>query len=102
MLLKQNKAHFAPCAAIAVLACGLAAAPILAQSHPGGMQTPTPSQPSTTPGTQTQEQTLVNQQAMNDQQFLRKALEGGAAEVQLGQLAQQRSEERRVGKECVP
>jgi putative membrane protein len=92
MLLKRNKAYFAPCAAVAVLACGLAGAPMLAQSHPGGMQTPTPSQPSTAPGTQGPNQTLVNQQAMNDQQFLRKALEGGEAEVQLGQLAQQKSQ----------
>jgi|ERR1700730_1397869 len=33
----------------------------------------------------------VNQHAMADQAFVRKALEGGAAEVQLGQLAQQKS-----------
>jgi putative membrane protein len=34
----------------------------------------------------------ANQQAMADQAFVRKALEGGAAEVQLGQLAQQKSQ----------
>ncbi len=33
-----------------------------------------------------------DQQAMMDQAFVRKALEGGAAEVQLGQLAQQKSQ----------
>lgn len=95
MLLIRNKAHFASVAAVAVLACGLAAAPLLAQSHPGGMpaQPPAqPSQPSTTPGNQGQDPGLQNQQAVNDQQFLRKALEGGAAEVQLGQLAQQKSQ----------
>jgi len=34
----------------------------------------------------------MNQQATADQAFVRKALEGGAAEVQLGQLAQQKSQ----------
>jgi putative membrane protein len=33
-----------------------------------------------------------NQQGMADQAFVRKALEGGTAEVQLGQLAQQKSQ----------
>lgn len=92
MLLVQNKAHFASGAALAVLACGLAAAPMLAQSHPGGMPAQSPAQPSTIPGSQGQDPGLLNQQAVNDQQFLRKALEGGAAEVQLGQLAQQKSQ----------
>lgn len=35
---------------------------------------------------------LANQQASADQAFVRKALEGGATEVQLGQLAQQKSQ----------
>jgi putative membrane protein len=34
----------------------------------------------------------ASQQSMVDQAFVRKALEGGAAEVQLGQLAQQKSQ----------
>jgi putative membrane protein len=89
MLLIQKKAHFS---SVAVLACGMAAAPMLAQSHPGGMPTQPPAQPSTIPGSQGQDSGLLNQQALNDQQFLRKALEGGAAEVQLGQLAQQKSQ----------
>jgi putative membrane protein len=33
-----------------------------------------------------------NSQALDDQSFVRKALEGGAAEIQLGQLAQQKSQ----------
>jgi len=36
--------------------------------------------------------TMANQQSMADQSFVKKALEGGAAEVQLGQLAQQKSQ----------
>jgi len=43
-------------------------------------------------GTPGMDSSLANQQAMADQAFVRKALEGGAAEVQLGQLAQQKSQ----------
>jgi putative membrane protein len=91
MFLKRNNAHFAPGAAIAVLVCGLAAVPMLAQSKPGGMSGSSAStaQPSTAGGNPGSDTALQNQ--MNDQQFLRKALEGGTAEVQLGQLAQQKS-----------
>jgi putative membrane protein len=50
-------------------------------------------QPATpTPGTMGSDSSLANQQAMADQAFVRKALEGGVAEVQLGQLAQQKSQ----------
>ena len=91
MFLKQNKAHFVSGTAIAVLVCGLATVPMLAQSKPGGMPSSSAStaQPSSVAGSDGSDTALQNQ--INDQQFLRKALEGGAAEVQLGQLAQQKS-----------
>lgn len=75
----------------------LASAMAVAQTHSGGEQTQT-NEPSTTapgtPGTSTGDMSDNNQQlqSMADQAFVRKALEGGAAEVQLGQLAQQKSQ----------
>jgi putative membrane protein len=59
-----------------------------------GQQQPNmPSQQPTTPTTGTTgPDSLANQQASADQAFVRKALEGGAAEIQLGQLAQQKSQ----------
>jgi putative membrane protein len=70
-----------------LLACTTA----FAQSHPGGMQ---PSQQPTNPttGTPTNDSGAANPQTLNDQVFVRKALEGGDAEVQLGQLAKQKSQ----------
>jgi putative membrane protein len=69
----------------------------IAQSQLGGagqQQPNTPSQQPMTPSTGTMgtDAGPVNQQAIADQTFVRKALEGGAAEVQLGQLAQQKSQ----------
>jgi putative membrane protein len=85
----------------------LAGAMAVAQTQPGGGQPQTnmPNQPaSTAPGTTTAPGTPGtgmgemgadnNQQlqSMADQAFVKKALQGGAAEVQLGQLAQQKSQ----------
>ena len=76
-------------AVAAILSCGT----LFAQSHPsggGGMQ------PSTTPNQQQNQDAPATagspQQAMQDSAFLHKALEGGVAEVQLGQLAQEKSQ----------
>jgi putative membrane protein len=49
-------------------------------------------QPTTTAGASPLDSSAPNMQTIDDQEFVRKALEGGAAEVQLGQLAQQRSQ----------
>jgi putative membrane protein len=81
------------CSASTLLAGTIA----VAQVQPGGAGQQQPNMPSQqptspTPGTVGPEANLANQQAMADQSFVRKALEGGAAEVQLGQLAQQKSQ----------
>ena len=78
----------------------LAALPALAQQAPGGsmpsqQQPPAPSNPGMQgpggyPGTAT-----TPQQA-GDQEFVSKALQGGDTEVQLGQLAQQKSQSQDV------
>lgn len=73
---------------------------LLAQSAPGGggggggaQQTP-PSMPSqqTEQGVNSAGSDTAMQQNMADRSFVKKALEGGMAEVQLGQLAQQKSQ----------
>ena len=74
----------------------LATVMAVAQTPPGsaGSQQPnTPNQP-TSPGMGNpgMDSGMANQQAMVDQSFVKKALEGGAMEVQLGQLAQQKSQ----------
>lgn len=69
--------------------------PTLAQNNPGTMPQPSMpnQQPTTTPGASPLDSGAApNPQTMDDQEFVRKALEGGAAEVQLGQLAQQKSQ----------
>lgn len=48
-------------------------------------------QPATNP-TSPMDAGMANAQSLDDQDFLRKALQGGDAEVQLGQLAQQKSQ----------
>jgi putative membrane protein len=76
----------------------LAGSIAVAQSPPGGsapqQQPNMPSQQQTSPGAGTMGAATGpgNMQAMADQEFVKKALEGGAAEVQLGQLAQQKSQ----------
>ena len=69
----------------------------VAQSQPGGAGQQQPNMPRQQPtspgmGSPGTDSGLANQQAMADQTFVRKALEGGAAEVQLGQMAQQKSQ----------
>jgi putative membrane protein len=77
----------------------LTALPVLAQQAPsGGMpsqqqpQAPTPGMqgPGAYPGT------AATPQQAGDQEFVSKALEGGDTEVQLGQLAQQKSQSQDV------
>ncbi len=74
----------------------LASATLAAQSpgSPGQQQPTAPSQQpiSPTPGTVGTDTSTGNMQAMADQAFVKKALEGGVAEVQLGQLAQEKSQ----------
>jgi putative membrane protein len=70
---------------------------VIAQTQPGGatqQQPNTSSQQPTSPSAGTMGPNAVtgNQQALADQAFVKKALEGGTAEVQLGQLAQQKSQ----------
>jgi len=75
----------------------LVSAMAVAQYQPGGAGQQQPNMPNQQPispsaGTMGSDTSLANQQAMADQVFVRKALEGGIAEVQLGQLAQQKSQ----------
>jgi putative membrane protein len=74
----------------------LASTMAIAQTQPGAagqQQQPMPQQtPSSTMGAAGAANAANDQQAMADRAFVRKALEGGNAEVQLGQLAQQKSQ----------
>jgi putative membrane protein len=74
----------------------LATVMAVAQTQPGGAGAQQPNMPNqpTSPGMGNpgMDPGMANQQTMADQAFVRKALEGGAAEVQLGELAQQKSQ----------
>jgi putative membrane protein len=72
----------------------LASMTAIAQTQPGGagQQSTTPGSQPTSPAMGSPGMDTGSQQAIVDQSFVRKALEGGAAEVQLGQLAQQKSQ----------
>jgi putative membrane protein len=83
----------------AALICGMTA---VAQSSPGSMQQQQPgaqqtqpgmSQPQSTMGQMGQDPGMMSngQTSSADKMFVKKALEGGMAEVQLGQLALQKS-----------
>jgi putative membrane protein len=88
------------------VAAALCCSPVFAQAGSGSMQQPTqqPTQPgsNTSPGMQQQEQ----QQQMGgmnsatgpavDKAFVKKAMEGNLAEIQLGQLALQKSSDDQV------
>jgi putative membrane protein len=82
-----NKAIFCVASALLAGTMGLCAQqpgmPAPQQPQPMGMPTTSPGMPQTNG---------PNTQALDDQEFVRKALEGGAAEVQMGQLAQQKSQ----------
>ncbi|WP_348268653.1 DUF4142 domain-containing protein [Edaphobacter paludis] len=81
----------------------LSSASAIAQMPPGGAQQSSPSQqttpmpqPGAQPGASPMDQPSSNQDPngpamMMDKAFVRKALEGGMAEVQMGQLAAQKS-----------
>ncbi len=92
MISKHKCCKFMLCSISALLASAMA----IAQTQPGTagqQQQPMPQQtPPSTMGTAGAANGINDQQAMADRAFVRKALEGGNAEVQLGQLAQQKSQ----------
>lgn len=95
MMSKRRFNRILLCSASTLLASAMA----VAQSQPGGGggQSGMPSQQSGAPSPGAMDPNAANagsasQQSMVDQAFVRKALEGGASEVQLGQLAQQKSQ----------
>lgn len=93
MITKPMCSRILFCSASTLLVSAMA----VAQYPPGGagqQQPNVPNQQPATPSTGTigPDSSLANQQATADQAFVRKALEGGAMEVQLGQLAQQKSQ----------
>ena len=94
MITKRTCTRILSCSASMLLASSI----VVAQSPSGGagpqQQPNTPSQQQAGPGAGTIGATTGpgNMQALADQAFVKKALEGGTAEVQLGQLAQQKSQ----------
>jgi putative membrane protein len=69
----------------------LSATAAVAQAHPGGGASPAPSQQQQN-GVQRSDDAAPSQQDLADRDFVKKALQGGDVEVQLGQLAQQKSQ----------
>jgi putative membrane protein len=92
MITKRMYSRLLLCSAFTILLNAMA----VAQYQPGGAGQQQPNMPTqpTNPSTGTMgpDNSLATQQASADQAFVRKALEGGATEVQLGQLAQQKSQ----------
>lgn len=87
MMQNRLSAKLALCSAAALLACGT-----LAAQNPGGMpqQQPMPQQTQPAmPNTGTQN---APQQSMGDQAFVSESMQGNLAEVQMAQLAQQKSQ----------
>jgi putative membrane protein len=73
----------------------LASAMAVAQNQPGGMMQPQQNMPNQQPAIANPGATgldSTSEQLLVDQAFVRKALEGGTAEIQLGQLAEQKSQ----------
>jgi putative membrane protein len=93
MLTKRMCSRILLCSASTLLVSAMA----LAQYPPGGAGQQQPNVPNQLPatpstGTMGADSSLASQQAIADQTFVRKALEGDAVEVQLGQIAQQKSQ----------
>lgn len=95
MMTNPLRARLFFCSATALLACAALAAQV---PGGGGQQPSTPGQQPqspTSPGTNSPgayPQTATTPQSFGEQSFLTKAMEGSEAEVQLGQLAAQKSQ----------
>lgn len=85
----QNRlsASLALCSAVALLACAT-----LAAQNPGGMPAQQPMPQQTQPSMPTAGTQNGPQQSMGDQAFVSESMQGNLAEIQLAQLAQQKSQ----------
>jgi putative membrane protein len=99
MITNRMSSRILLCSVAPFLATVMAVAQNQSGGGGGGQQSNMPSQQpmSSQPGSPggiapAADSGMGNQQAMVDQMFVKKALEGGASEVQLGQLAQQKSQ----------